>query len=510
MDKKWWTLLAVCVGTFMLLIDVTIVVVALPEIQTSLHAGLADIQWVVDAYALTLASLMLTAGVLADRYGRRLLFTSGLAIFTVGSALCGLAQSPTMLILSRSGQGIGGAIMFATSLALLAQTFHGKDRAAAFGAWGAIAGAAVALGPILGGLITSWISWRGIFLVNVPLGLAAIAITMWRVEESRAERPGALDLPGFALLTAGLVSLVYGLIRASGTSWGDSGVLACLVLGGALLAAFLLAEQRSSHPLFDLSLFRIPTFVGGSVAAFTMNCSLFALFLYLVIYLQDLLGYSALGAGLRLLVITVGLLLAAGISGRLSQRIPLRWLVGGGLALVGIGLLLLSGLRADSSWIHLVPGFVVAGIGAGLVNPPLGMTAVSVVRPERAGMASGVNSTFRQIGIATGIAALGSILAASLQGNSGSRRRIDAFLGRPRSSDRRADTPRQCGPSHRGCAPRGTRSSGHGCPCRLCKRYERAVHCYRRCRTGRGRCLDLADPKQGPLSSRANPSRGCQ
>ncbi len=214
MQGKWWTLLAVCFGTFMLLLDVTIVVVALPDIQRALHAGFGDVQWVVDAYALALASALLTTGVLADRYGRRLLFSIGLVIFTLGSLLCGLAQSPLMLILSRAGQGVGGAIMFATSLALLGHSFRGRDRGIAFGVWGAITGAAVSLGPILGGLITTGISWRGIFLVNVPVGAAALAVTWWRVEESRAQRPGRPDLIGFTLLTAGLVGLVYGLIRA--------------------------------------------------------------------------------------------------------------------------------------------------------------------------------------------------------------------------------------------------------------------------------------------------------
>ena len=186
MEKKWWTLLAVCIGTFMLLLDVTIVVVAIPDIQRGLHASFGQVQWVIDAYALTLASLLLTAGVLADRYGRRLLFALGLIIFTLGSLLCGLALGPLMLILSRSGQGVGGAIMFATSLALLGQSFQGKDRGVAFGVWGAITGVAVSLGPILGGVITTYISWRAIFLVNVPIGVVAVAITWWRVDESRS------------------------------------------------------------------------------------------------------------------------------------------------------------------------------------------------------------------------------------------------------------------------------------------------------------------------------------
>lgn len=414
MDRKWWTLLAVCVGTFMLLLDVTIVVVALPDIQRALNAGFSDVQWVVDAYALALAAFLLTSGVLADRYGRRLLFTIGLVIFTAGSLLCGLAQSPLMLILSRAGQGVGGAIMFATSLALLGQSFRGRDRGVAFGIWGAITGAAVSLGPILGGVITTGISWRGIFLVNVPIGVAALAVTRWRVDESRAPHPGRPDLVGFALLTLGLVGLVYGLIRAGETSWGDTGAVTALAIGAALLVAFVFAERAVPHPMFDLGLFRNLTFVGGLCAAFTMNGSLFALLLYLVLYLQNVLGYSALATGARLLVSSGALLVAATIAGRLSERVPVRWLIGPGLLAVGVGLLLMTGLTADSSWTHLIAGFIVSGLGAGFVNPPLASTAIGVVEPQRAGMASGINSTFRQVGLATSIAALGSIFSTQL------------------------------------------------------------------------------------------------
>ena len=414
-DKKWWTLIVVGAGTFMLLLDVTIVVVALPNIQTALHASFSDVQWVIDAYALTLASLLLTTGVLADRYGRRLLFAIGLCVFTLGSLTCGLAQSPLMLILSRSGQGIGGAIMFSTSLALLGQSFRGKDRGVAFGVWGAITGVAVSLGPILGGAITTEISWRGIFLVNVPVGIAALVLTLGRVEESRAPHAGLPDWVGFGLLTAGLVGVVYGLIRASETSWGNSGVIACLTVGGALIVAFVLAELRVSEPMFDLSLFRTPTFTGGLVAAFTMNGSLFALYLYLVLYLQDILHYSALATGLRLLVSTGALFVTAVISGRLSERVPIRLLIGPGLTLVGVGLLTMTGLSGTSSWTHLLPGLVISGLGAGLVNPPLASTAIGVVAPERAGMASGVNSTARQVGFATAIAAYGTIFLSAFR-----------------------------------------------------------------------------------------------
>lgn len=414
MDKKWWTLLSVCAGTFMLLLDIMIVIVALPDIQRELHASFGDVQWVVDAYALTLASLLLTAGVLADRYGRRLLFSTGLGIFTVGSLLCGVAQDPVMLIVSRCVQGVGGAVMFATSLALLAHSFQGKERGVAFGAWGAITGIAVALGPIVGGVITTGWSWRGIFLVNVPIGIFAIAITLWKVEESKvgANRP---DWWGFVLLTAGLIILVYGFIEAGEHSWSTTSVLVALPLGAVLLIAFLIAESRVSHPMFDLSLFRVPTFLGGSLAAICMNGSLFAITLYIVLYLQDLLGYSALHTGLRLLIQSGVMLVAATAAGRLTGHVPIKWLIGPGLLLVGIGLLLMTGIHATSTWTHLIPGLIVGGVGAGLVNPPLASTAVGVVEPRRSGMASGINSTFRQVGIAVSIAVQGSIFAASVE-----------------------------------------------------------------------------------------------
>jgi EmrB/QacA subfamily drug resistance transporter len=415
MDKKWWTLIAVCLGSFMLLLDITIVTVAQPAIQGGLHASFSDVQWTLDAYALTLASLLLTSGVLADRYGRKRLFAIGLAIFTLGSLLCGLAQDPLMLIVSRCGQGVGGAIVLATSLALLGHSFRGQDRGTAFGIWGAVTGIAVAAGPVLGGLIVTDWNWRGIFLVNIPIGIFALAVTIWRVSEARAPQFNRPDWAGFGLLTTGLVGLIYGLIRASETAWTNTWVLTCIAGGLALLAAFVVAETKVAHPMFDMRLLRVPTFAGGSIAAFAMNGSLYAMLLYLVIYLQDILGYSALGAGLRVSVITLATLLTATAAGRLSERMPVRWLIGPGLLLVGIGLILMAGLTGTSSWTHLIPGFFIAGLGSGMVNPPLASTAIGTVPPEQAGMASGANSTFRQVGIATGIAALGSIFVSQLQ-----------------------------------------------------------------------------------------------
>jgi EmrB/QacA subfamily drug resistance transporter len=409
--NKWWTLVAVCLGTFMLLLDITIVNVALPDIQRALNSSFSDLQWVVDAYALTLAAFLLTAGSLADMYGRRLLYLVGLAVFTCASVLCGFAASTLMLQLSRGLQGVGGAIMFAVSLALLADAFRGRDRGVAFGVWGTVTGLAVAIGPLLGGVLTSGLSWRYIFFVNVPIGIAAVVISVMKVAESRAPQASGPDWLGFLIFTVALSSLVYGLIESNQRSFTDPLVLGCLAAAAALLIVFVVAERRSSHPMFDLKLFRLPTFSGGLTAAFGLSASIFAMLLYLVLYLQDILGYSPLAAGVRLMFISGAILITASVAGRLSTRVPVRLLIGPGLIIVGVSLLLMRGLNAESSWTHLIPGMIVGGVGVGLVNPPLASTAVGVVPPQRAGMASGINSTFRQVGIATGIALLGSLFS---------------------------------------------------------------------------------------------------
>jgi EmrB/QacA subfamily drug resistance transporter len=414
--NKWWTLVAVSLGTFMLLLDITIVNVALPDIQHALHSSFSDLQWIVDAYALTLAAFLLTAGSLADTYGRRRLYLIGLTIFTGASVLCGFAASTLMLQLSRGLQGVGGAIMFAVSLALLADAFRGKDRGIAFGVWGAVTGLAVAIGPLLGGVLTSGLSWRWIFFVNAPIGVFAVIVTIMRVAESRAQQATRPDWAGFSLFTVALASLVYGLIESNEKSFTNSLVLGCFALSAVLLIAFVLVELRMRNPMFDLTLFRLPTFSGGLVAAFGLSASIFSMLLYLVLYLQDILGYSALGTGVRLTVISGGILVTATISGRLSSHVPVRFLIGPGLLLVGVGLLLMRGLNASSSWTHLIPGMIVSGLAVGLVNPPLASTAVGVVQPQRAGMASGINSTFRQVGIATGIALLGSLFSNKVRG----------------------------------------------------------------------------------------------
>jgi EmrB/QacA subfamily drug resistance transporter len=409
--NKWWTLVAVCLGTFMLLLDITIVNVALPDIQTSLSASFSDLQWVVDAYALTLAALLLTTGSLADMYGRRRLYAIGLVVFTIASLLCGVATDIRFLEIARAVQGIGGATMFAVSLALLATAFRGKDRGVAFGIWGAITGLAVAIGPLLGGALTSGLSWRWIFFVNLPLGVVALFITLRKVDESKAEQARRPDWIGFVTFTAALATLVYALIESSEKSFSSHRVIGCFIASGVLIVLFVVAEMKGRHPMFDLELFRLPTFTGGLIVAFGLSASIFSLLLYLVLYVQDILGYSPLGTGLRLLVLSGGILLTSTVAGRLTSHVPVRLLVGPGLIIVSVGILLMRGLSASTHWTHLIPGFIVAGAGVGLVNPPLASTAVGVVQPQRAGMASGINSTFRQVGIATGIALLGTLFA---------------------------------------------------------------------------------------------------
>jgi EmrB/QacA subfamily drug resistance transporter len=413
--NKWWTLVAVCLGTFMLLLDITIVNVALPDIQRALNSSFSDLQWIVDAYALTLAAFLLTAGSLADMFGRRLLYLVGLAVFTFASVLCGFAVSTVMLQLSRAMQGVGGAIMFAVSLALLADSFRGKDRGVAFGVWGAVTGLAVAIGPLLGGVLTSGISWRWIFFVNAPIGIAAVIIALAKVAESRATQASRPDWLGFSLFTVALSSLVYGLIESNQRSFTDGLVLGCLAVAAVLLAVFVLVELRSAQPMFDMKLFKLPTFSGGAVAAFGLSASIFAMLLYLVLYLQDILGYSPLATGVRLMVISGGILVTSTVAGRLTSRVPVRLLIGPGLIVIGAGLLLMRGLDAGSAWTHLIPGMIVGGVGVGVVNPPLASTAVGVVPPQRAGMASGINSTFRQVGIATGIALLGTLFSNNVK-----------------------------------------------------------------------------------------------
>lgn len=414
MARRWWTLVVVCLAIFMLLLDITIVNVALPDIARELDASFSDLQWVVNAYALTLAALLLTAGSLADRLGRRAVFAVGLVLFTASSLACALAPSALFLILARGAQGVGGAVMFSVSLALLAQEFHGRDRATAFAIWGATTGAAVAVGPLVGGALTSGMGWPAIFYLNLPIGAVALWLTLTRVRETRDPGARGVDWIGTVLFSGALFALVLGLIRGNAEGWGSAPIVALLAGAAALLVAFVAVERRREEPMLDLALFRKPAFCGASIAAFTLSAAMFSMFLYLTIYLQTILGYGPFEAGLRLLPISLLSFVVAAASGRMTARVPPRVLLGAGLLLTGAGLLLMTGLDATSHWTALLPGFVVAGAGIGLTNPPLASTAIGVVPPRRSGMASGINTTFRQVGLATGIAGWGAIFESQI------------------------------------------------------------------------------------------------
>jgi EmrB/QacA subfamily drug resistance transporter len=414
-ERKWWTLVAVCTAIFMLLLDITVVNVALPKIAESLHASFTDLQWVIDAYALSLAVFVLTGGSLADLLGRRRVFAAGVALFTGASILCGAATTPLFLILARALQGIGGAIMFATSLALLSQAFRGRERGTAFGIWGATTGAAVAIGPLVGGALTDGLNWRWIFFVNIPIGIFTLVVAFTRVDESRNEGQGGIDWIGLVTLCGALFLLVYALLRGNDKGWTSGQILAELAGAVVLLLAFGTVELRQRDPMLDLRLFGNPAFAGAQITAFTLSAAAFSMFLYLTLYLQNVLGFTPLGAGLRFLPVTLLSFTVAPIAGKLSAHMPVRVLLAGGLLLVAGGMLLMRGLHTESTWTALLAGFILLGAGIGMVNPPLASTAIGVVDPRRAGMASGVNNTFRQVGIATGIAAFGALFQHRIQ-----------------------------------------------------------------------------------------------
>jgi EmrB/QacA subfamily drug resistance transporter len=383
-----------------------------------------------------LAALVLTAGSLADRLGRRRLFASGLTIFSVASLLCALAPDPTFLNLARGLQGVGGAAMFAVSLALIAQEFTaGRARGMAMGIYGATIGAAVAIGPLVGGALTDSLGWESIFYLNLPIGLAALAVTYLKLGESRDPNATRVDLAGVATFSAALFLLVLALLRGNEEGWGSTPVVSLFAGSALLLAAFIAIERRVPEPMLPLGLFRRPAFTGVQLAAFAISCSMFALFLYLTLYMQNYLGHSPLEAGLRYLPITLAAFFVAPIAGALLSRVPARVMLTIGLAGVGIGLLLMGGIDAGSEWTTLLGGFLVAGAGIGLLNPVIADVAVSVVPKEQSGMASGINDTFRQVGIAVGIAVWGAIFVGR-----GADKVSDLTAGTPAAS---GDRPRE-------------------------------------------------------------------
>ncbi|WP_222267595.1 MFS transporter [Modestobacter marinus] len=408
---KWLPLVAICTGTFMLLVDVTIVNVALPDIAADLATTSSQLQWVVDVYALALAALVLGAGSLADLYGRRRLYLAGLVLFAVASLACGLAPTAPLLIVARAVQGIGGAAMFATTTALINSTYEGRDRGTAFGVWGAVVGAAAAIGPILGGALTE-VAWRWIFFVNLPVCVLAVWLTIAVVREAR--QPGAPhpDVPGIALFTLGAGGVVLGLVRAAADGWGRPTAWAPIAGGLVVLAAWVLVERRRAAPMLDVGLFRSRSFSGIMLGGLLLNAAAFSSNLYVSLWLQSVLGLSPLQGGLVFIPLSLLSFLVAALAGRALQTRPPRFVLGAGLVLIGVGSLLMARLDGGSSWPVLVPGLAVLGVGVGAANPTLASAALAAVPREHSGMASGAVNTARQLGFALGVAVLGSVFTA--------------------------------------------------------------------------------------------------
>ena len=420
--RKWLPLITVCLGTFMLLIDVTIVNVALPDMAGDLKTSFGSLQWVVDAYALTLAALVLGTGSIADLVGHRRAYAAGLALFAVSSLVCGLSPNSGALIAARAVQGVGAAAMFATTFALLNSNYTGRDRGTAYGLWGAVAGASAAVGPIVGGLLTEAISWRWIFFVNLPVSVLAIALCLGVLQDAHAPVQRRVDIAGMVSFTVAAAAATYGLIRANEHGWSSAGTWGTLLASAVVLAIFVVVEQRTAHPMLDLALMRNRSFVGVLLAGLLLTFAAFSAFTYTSIWLQSVLGLSPIQAGLTGLPLSVASFAVSAAIGRFLHGTRPGPIIGGGLIFIGVGALVSAALvHGSASWPALVPGFVLAGIGVGLATPTLGSAAMSAVAPQRGGMAAGAVNTARQLGFAFGIAALGSVFATRAQGVLGDR-----------------------------------------------------------------------------------------
>jgi EmrB/QacA subfamily drug resistance transporter len=412
-DNRTVTIVVACLATAMLMLDISVINTALSSIAAGLDTGLSGLQWVVDAYTIPLAATVLTAGAVADRFGRRRVFLIGLVIFTLSSAACGAADDIGVLVASRAIQGLGASMMFATALALISQvTPERADRTKALAAYGAAIGASFALGPFIGGSLTDLFDWRAIFLVNVPIGAAVIWITYRWVAEGRDPTPRRIDLPGQITLIAGLFLLVLGLLRGNSDGWGSPGIVAALVGAAAFLVAFVVVEERSREPMLPLRLLRRPVFAGPQIAVFAIASSFFAVFLYLTLYLQTVLGMSPIQTGLVYLPGTFLVFVVSGMTAQLGAKASPAKIASVGLGLVaaGLGLMLIVGV--DSAWTALLPGLLVTSVGTGLFNPTGSALALNALPDEQSGLAAGSNDTFRQAGVAVGIAALGTLVPA--------------------------------------------------------------------------------------------------
>jgi EmrB/QacA subfamily drug resistance transporter len=422
--RKWFTLAAVSFGLFMIMLDNTVVNVALPSIQRDLGADLSELEWIVTGYALTFAALMLIGGKVADAYGRRRIFVVGIAVFTVASLWCGLADSGETLIAARVLQGAGAALMNPATLSIIAATFPPHQRGTAIGIWAGVSGLALAIGPLVGGLITDHLEWSWIFFVNVPVGILAIAASFLFIDESRDESHVRLDLPGLATSGIGLFALTYGLIEANTYGWGSARILGAFALAGIGILAFVLLERNQRSPMLPLELFRNGTYTGANLVILLVALAMFGVFFFVSLYMQNILGYSAVQTGAAFLPMTILIILIAPIAGRASDRIGSRGLMTAGMILIAVQLVFFARLTHDASFWNLLPAFMIGGIGMALTMTPSAAAATRSVPVDKAGVGAAVLNSARQVGGTMGIAVMGAIMASA----TGDVRTPEAFM----------------------------------------------------------------------------------
>jgi EmrB/QacA subfamily drug resistance transporter len=419
-NRKWWTLGALAFALFMIMLDNTVVNVALPSIQRDLGIGLSELEWTVNAYALTFAVLMLSGGKLADFFGRRRVFLLGLVIFTASSLACGLATGGEMLIGARAVQGVGAALMLPATLSIISATFPPRQRGMAIGIWAGVSAVALAIGPLIGGLVTEHIDWSWIFFLNVPIGVLGLLVGRLVISESRdTSADQRLDFPGLLASGVGLFALTFALIEANSYGWTDPVIIGLFALSVAGLAAFVLLESHQRSPMLDLSLFRNSTFAGANVVALLVTLAMFGVFFFMSIYMQNILGYSATKTGAAFLPMTILIILIAPIAGKSSDKIGSRSLMTAGMLCLAASLAIFSRLGLDSTFWDIFPGLIVGGFGMGLVMTPMTAAALGSVAVEKSGVGSGVLNTFRQLGGALGIAVMGAIVASYVDLSSG-------------------------------------------------------------------------------------------
>ena len=412
-NRKWLTLMAVAFGLFMIMLDNTVVNVALPSIEKDLKISISQLEWIVTAYALVFAALLITGGKLADLFGRRKIFVVGLFVFTASSLACGLASSAGFLIGARAVQGVGAALMNPATLSIITATFPPKQRGQAIGIWAGVSALALAIGPLCGGLIVDNIGWHWIFFVNVPVGVIGIVVSQLVIRESRdTSHEQSVDFPGLLTSGAGLFALSYALIEGNSHGWASGEILGLFAVSLVMLVAFVLLESRQRLPMLDLSLFRIPSFVGANIVALLVSLGMFGVFFFVSLYVQNILGYSPTKAGAIFLPMTILIILIAPQAGKASDRIGGRWLMAGGMATLGVSLLLYQRVGLHSDFWTLLPAMVLGGVGMAMTMSPMTSVAMGSVPVDKAGVGSGVLNSFRQVGGSLGIALMGAILAS--------------------------------------------------------------------------------------------------